>query len=635
MTRLIRRHHSGRLATLYEGETNLGKRVAVKQLSQQLRDNPPLRDRLFQAAHLWAKLPHDHLVEYIDVDRDKAWIVSAWQPSSLESLHRCSTEQGVNILWQSLAALRELNSAGYFHGNIKPSNILLGSQGDVKLCDGLMLSVSEPGVIPSDFASPKYLAPELTGSATPGPGTDLYALAFAIVEAMSGDRFRGFFPGISADAEASDMAWIQWHTNLDEHLPPCADVTGCPSEVGAVLDRMLSKDPHSRFRFAEQVLAALPPQDSVAVSTSQSLSLDQPPSQPVDNRERRDEEATGARPMLSDILARPHHPIVLVVASGPEAGNVFDTDAHSFEVGFEEDCDLTLKDLVGHGQDDFRLRIHCGNEGWTVSQLMGNGFFVNQSPVRTSSVLRSGDIVRCSWQGPDFQFYLQSGTPNLSDVVARYVKPNKKPAHGEASGAPARGTSDSPTGKRTNAPRPPQQGGRRQPATAPSRPNMRKTMPVHGGYQATPQPSAPHASVPTHSAAPSPPRRPVPTRDRSAHAPHAPQAPLPPGGATDSNAMSANDSGASPSGSVVWTQPSTWDKPTKDKVLIGSALLIAVLAIFLVPTGKRDEERETESPAQAVVEEASTESSVEAAAEVVGGGNEGSDANAPSDPNLQ
>ena len=61
----------------------------------------------------------------------------------------------------------------------------------------------------------------------------------------------------------------------------------------------------------------------------------------------------------------------------------------------------------------------------TVSNTSGSGLFVNQRSVSRSCPLRSGDIIRLSWCGPDVQFFLQSGTPTINELASKYL-PSKK-----------------------------------------------------------------------------------------------------------------------------------------------------------------------------------------------------------------
>ncbi len=441
MTKLIRIHSQGKQATLYEGATQLGKRVAVKQLSNQVRENPRLRDRFFKAAQDWANVPHRHLLDYIDVDLDKGWIITDWLPRSAADLRSCSPNEGLRMMHQSLQALHHLNNKGFFHGNIKPSNLLLDDQDNICLCDGLMLSIDNPGVIPS-LGTAKYLAPEMTGatSAVPGPGIDLYALGFTILELMAGDSFISLFPGISREASDHDTAWIAWHANLEATLPPAAEIVAdCPPEFGAVIDKMLLKDPFQRFRFAKQALEYLPDVLEPVRTAARGPSVGASRSAPVDNRTRHDHDAAATTKFSAKhVMTRPASGVVVVVASGSDAGKTHGIDSPNFSVGFDSECDVVLQDDVDLDDPDAMFQIRRGAGGWSIQNRNGGGFILNQKHVGSSCGLRSGDIVRMSWKGPDFQFYLQSGSPSVNELAAKYLStPKQNPVAPRDRGTPA------------------------------------------------------------------------------------------------------------------------------------------------------------------------------------------------------
>ncbi len=61
-------------------------------------------------------------------------------------------------------------------------------------------------------------------------------------------------------------------------------------------------------------------------------------------------------------------------------------------------------------------------------------------------------------------------------------------------------------------------------------------------------------------------------------------------------------SGGHPTG-VVWTNPKSWDKATKDKVLIGVSAIIAILAVIFFPTGGSEPAEQPIDPNKVVQQE--------------------------------
>ncbi len=583
MANLIRIHGRGRLATLYEAETQVGKRVAVKQLREHVRENPRLRDRLFQSARQWAALPHPYLLDCIDVDSDRGWIISDWMPTSISAVTPVLPVDALRILTQSLEALQYLNEAGYFHANIKPSNVRLSSRGDVRLADGLLLAIDSPGVIPS-IGTPKYLAPEVTAAAAkaPGPGIDLYALGLTLLESMVGQGFVELFPGVGRQAGDGDMSWLQWHANPAAILAPTSQlVQNCPPELALVIDRMLVKDPYLRYRFAEQVLADLP-QSVAALTQSQDVKLEvsrqlhsgpefeHVATIPSVSNTRRDSQPT-PRHSAKDILPRPLGGIAIGVVSGSRAGATYGFEATELTVGVGCSCDVLLEDA--YAGEPMRVRIQRQSSGWEVTPEAGVEYLaINQTIHRTTAKLRSGDVVRLSLEGPDFQFYLQSGTPTISEIAAKHLPTT--------------------TVNRTSGRRNANETMRNQtklPPQAKPLPNSSPKKVLH---------NQPADGTRPMIAANSTIRRPVPILDSGTISPFAP---LPPDvttttsplhksanetkSTTRTNAEAFDDVTEDPAPAPKWLAPRSWDKSTRDKAMIALAVAAALLAVVFIPAG--------------------------------------------------
>ncbi|MEM9827782.1 MAG: hypothetical protein AAF958_14420 [Planctomycetota bacterium] len=68
-----------------------------------------------------------------------------------------------------------------------------------------------------------------------------------------------------------------------------------------------------------------------------------------------------------------------------------------------------------------RIAIERQPHGWKATTTGAAGFFVGNTAVTESTFLRSGDVVRLSPLGPDFQFCMGLDPPKVDRVIGRYV----------------------------------------------------------------------------------------------------------------------------------------------------------------------------------------------------------------------
>lgn len=179
--------------------------VALKALTEDFAEYPDANALLYTEFALTSRLSHRHVIRVfsfeVDSGSQRAFI-------TLELLKGCTLAQLLlshpqGLPWQqaqevSLALLEALSYAhgeGVLHGDIKPSNLMLGDEG-VRLFDFGLGQAEEqrlpglPRLCRSRFAAwtPRYAAPELLEGAALSPAADVYAVACVIYELCSGQH---------------------------------------------------------------------------------------------------------------------------------------------------------------------------------------------------------------------------------------------------------------------------------------------------------------------------------------------------------------------------------------------------------------------------------------------------------------
>jgi serine/threonine protein phosphatase PrpC len=146
-------------------------------------------------------------------------------------------EEGRNITIKLARGAAALHRAGIIHRDIKPDNIILESEGSLKLIDlGVVRVTGLEDFPPSDIpGTPGYMAPEMFGGEAGNEATDIYALGVTMFRAFAGE-----FPYGNIDAVSPPRRTRP--TPLSDLRPDL------PAWLQATLARAIAIDPNDRFR---------------------------------------------------------------------------------------------------------------------------------------------------------------------------------------------------------------------------------------------------------------------------------------------------------------------------------------------------------------------------------------------------
>ena len=196
-----------------------------------------------------------------------------WRGTLLDRLAQGPlTEAETGAILQQLAdALGTAHELGIIHGDIKPSNILLGEQSTIYLADfGVATAQGGEPILRTDMllGTPSYMAPELIDK----PATvasDIYATGVLLYQLLTGHLpFQGTNP--------LDICWKH------AHLPPPPPTLRNPAlspEIEQVVLRALEKKPHYRFQTVQEMAQAYRGALTTSVTKPQEVL---PPSLPRD-----------------------------------------------------------------------------------------------------------------------------------------------------------------------------------------------------------------------------------------------------------------------------------------------------------------------------------------------------------------
>jgi eukaryotic-like serine/threonine-protein kinase len=276
---LERRIAVGGMGEVWEAsDTRLGRGVAVKVLRPELGDDPEFLHRFRIEARTVASLDNPGIAAVHDYGEDEgrngrrtAYLVMELvrgEPlSTVISRGPIDADETLRLIEDAAWALQAAHERGFVHRDVKPGNILVRTDGVVKLTDfGIAKAADAVPVTRSGMVmgTAHYIAPEQASGAEAGPASDVYSLGIVGYECLAGQR-----PFRADSAVAVAMMQVR-------EAPPPLPVS-VPAAARELIEAALVKDPAQRYgtggEFALAVAAVrrgepLPPVGSVTGTMS-------------------------------------------------------------------------------------------------------------------------------------------------------------------------------------------------------------------------------------------------------------------------------------------------------------------------------------------------------------------------------
>ena len=248
---------SGGMAVVYLAEDQeLGRPVALKLLDDRHASDEQFVERFRREAQSAAGLNHPNIVSIFDRGHAAGTYYIAMEYLDGRTLKELLVRNGptpvpiaIDYARQILGALSFAHRNGIVHRDIKPHNIIVGSDGRLKVTDfGIARSgasqMTEAGSI---VGTAQYLSPEQARGAPVDPRSDLYSLGIVLYEMLTGSvPFTGDTPVEIAMKHLSQVP-----------EPPSTLRPDVPHDLDAVVMRALAKAPEQRYDSAEEMDADL------------------------------------------------------------------------------------------------------------------------------------------------------------------------------------------------------------------------------------------------------------------------------------------------------------------------------------------------------------------------------------------
>jgi len=249
----------GAMGEVYEGrDKSLGRRVALKILGARHRESTEFKTRFLREGRALAAMNHPNIVQIYAIGEHERRPYLAMEFLDGEDLGQAIKKRGAihagdaaEVIRQAAIGLAEAQRAGVVHRDVKPSNLVVTTQGAVKVTDfGLAkalqedLSITATGVF---VGTPDYLAPEQAMGEEVDARADVYALGCSLFHMCSGHP-----PFRKGGQDDHYTAVVRRHLKA-ERPQLKMEVQGFDEELSDLCRRMMSRRPDIRPTFDELV----------------------------------------------------------------------------------------------------------------------------------------------------------------------------------------------------------------------------------------------------------------------------------------------------------------------------------------------------------------------------------------------
>jgi serine/threonine-protein kinase len=249
---------TGGMSGVYRGlDLRLDRPVALKIMDSRYAGDSQFLTRFQREARAVARLKNPGLVAVYDqgIDGQHPFLVMELVEGG--TLRELLVERGpmpphavAAVLSPVLGGLAVAHHEGLVHRDVKPENVLISDDGDVKIADfGLVRAIAEAKITSTSviLGTAAYLSPEQVSTGDAGAASDVYAVGILTYELLTG-----------ATPFTGDTALTVAYQRMDQDVaPPSTVIAGVPKQFDDLVVRATARDPADRYTDAEDMAAEL------------------------------------------------------------------------------------------------------------------------------------------------------------------------------------------------------------------------------------------------------------------------------------------------------------------------------------------------------------------------------------------
>lgn len=253
---IISKIGAGGMADVYKAlDHKLNRQVAVKVLKPEFRDDKNFIGKFQKEAQAAAGLAHPNIVNIYDVGEDDgaSFIVmelveGITLKDYIQKKGKLSVKEATSIAIQVSLGLEAAHNSNIIHRDVKPQNIIISTDGKVKLSDfGIARAVTSNTITSNVMLSVHYSSPEQVRGGYSDKKSDIYSLGITLYEMVTG---RVPFDGDTSVAVA--IKHLQ-----EEMVPPSRYTPDIPKSLEQIILKCTQKSIDRRYNDLSEVIADL------------------------------------------------------------------------------------------------------------------------------------------------------------------------------------------------------------------------------------------------------------------------------------------------------------------------------------------------------------------------------------------
>ena len=405
-------------------DTILNRHVAIKILRSDQSTDAISILRFEREAQAATTLAHPNIVEIYDVGEYKNHHYIVMEYVAGKTLKKVIRDrapllnlEAVDTMKQLTSAVAEAHKRGIIHRDIKPQNVIVKSDGSLKILDfGIATAKGSAQLTQANnvMGSVHYLAPELAKGEPASPQSDIYALGIVFYEMLTGD--------VPFKADQAVQIALQ---HMREPMPSVRKANpNVPQSVENIIIRATAKNPRLRYQSCDEMLKDL---EKCMLSEHQNdkpLSLNDPIDKTPTKQEKEDTKVGVTRSTSLSRVANKRTKIYITailvlfamfaVIAGLFLAGILPPKSRNVTVPNVSNMDITQATSALENED---LEVDTDNITYQLSKDSIEGVVIGTEPASSSEVERHSKVklIVSSGVGEEMPNYVGK---NIDDVKA-------------------------------------------------------------------------------------------------------------------------------------------------------------------------------------------------------------------------